>query len=268
MTSVMTITSTRGGVGKSSLCLELAVFLCNKGKVLLIDADFYSPSLFTEINARTSQQILEPDGYFRDILRDFCSVSDACIEVLPTLHLIFSDPHVNLWELSKDIGTKCFWIDDDPSKPSPAEAGLTNLRNYVQKHLYDYVIFDTMAGFGYPVVYLSYISTRPVFISRPSIPQVTEAIGFINLIGTSNRPVQLIWGNVPSAGKFMSETRQKLENQIQANCGDRFRILGFIPRDPEFEQTALLGNLTLFAGKSRSQYHLKVQEVAQKFLIF
>ncbi|MFX0090477.1 MAG: MinD/ParA family protein [Candidatus Hodarchaeota archaeon] len=266
MTSVITISSIRGGVGKSSLALELALHLTTKGKVLLIDTDFYAPTLFHEINSRQNEQLEKPKAYFRDVLRDICSVEESCVRVSSTLEVIFSDPRVNLWELSKDVGTKNFWIDDDPTKASPTEIGLAKLKEFVEKHSFEFLIFDTMAGLAYPVVFFCYISNHPIFLARPSLPQIKDVIGFINLIGNKDRPMNFIWSNVPNTNDYMREIRKKLENVVGEKCGDRAKSLGFIPRDPKFEEHALLGTLTMIPGKLNSSYNKNLVNIGQKLI--
>ena len=61
MVVVISVSSIRGGVGKSSLSLELSLTLSTKGKVLLIDTDFYAPTLFNEVTSRAKGKIL-PSG--------------------------------------------------------------------------------------------------------------------------------------------------------------------------------------------------------------
>lgn len=264
MSTIITVSSIRGGVGKSSLSIELALYLSLKGKVLLIDTDFYAPTLLHEIKARKAKDIIKPSAYFRDVLRGFCSVDEVVVDILPAFHLIFSDPNVNLWELSTDVGTKTFWIEDDPDKPSQTELGLAKLKEYVKAHNYEYVLFDSMAGLAYPVVFFSYLSDKPLFLARPSLPQIKDIIGFVNLIGTVERPVNVIWSNVPNIDEYMQSTRDKLNKEIEKNCGKKFNSLSIIPRDPKFEENALKGTLSLIPGKLNSIYFEYIQQIAEK----
>lgn len=266
MSSVITISSIRGGVGKSSLSLEMTKLLSTKGKVLLIDTDFYGPTQFHEINSRSKKPIEKPEGFFRDNLKGMCPYEKSIVDISDNLKVIFSDPNVNLWELSTDVGSRNFWIDENPDKRSPAETGLDQLRTFVKDRSYDYIVFDTMAGFAYPVVFFSYISKTPIFLARPSLPQIDDAIGYVNILGTKERKVNVIWSNVPNTNDYMEKTRKDLNNQLKKKSQGNYRILGYIPRDPELEQGALLGTLTMVPGKKESLYHDKLGSIANDLL--
>ncbi len=255
LTIVISVSSIRGGVGKSSLSLELSLYLSTKGKVLLIDTDFYAPTIFNEINSRLKHKALSATKHFsRDVFKGLCEVKDSVVKASTNFYVMFSDPKVNLWELSTDIGTKEFWIDENPNKPSQAELGLAKIKEYTDKLSFDFIVFDSMAGMAYPVIFFSYLSTYPIFLTRASLPQVEDAVGFINLVGSAEKPINLVWSNVPNADSFLQTTRAKLNQAIQEKCGNRFRALGYIPRDPEFERAALEGNLTMIPNALNSAY--------------
>ncbi|MFW9993485.1 MAG: AAA family ATPase [Candidatus Odinarchaeota archaeon] len=263
MVSIITISSLRGGVGKTTFALELALYLSLKAKVLLLDADFYSPQLLLDVNSRKGNIPLKPKAYIRDVFRGLYSIEESCVAVSPTLHAIFSDPNVNLWELSKDVGNKNFWIEDEVSIPSQAEKGFAKLKEYVNNNLYEFLIFDTMGSLSYPMLYLNYISTHSLYLSQPSLPQLKYMVDFINLIARTNQQVSLVWSNVPIADNFMSKARQSLEEKLREKCSNKFNIIGLIPRDPEFEQNALCGELNLFPGRAATPYYEGVRKIAQ-----
>ena len=256
----------RGGVGKSSLSLELSLFLSTKGKVLLIDTDFYAPTLLNEISSRAKKETLPTKNYSRDVLKGLCEVRDATVKISSNFFVIFSDPKVNLWELNSDIGSKEFWIEDNPSTPSQAELGLARIKEYTDSLSFDYIVFDSMAGMAYPVIFFSYLSTYPIFLSRASLPQIDDVISFINLIGSSEKPINLIWSNVPNADSYLDSTRSKLNQVIREKCDNRFKPLGFIPRDPEFERAALEGTLSTTPGALNSIYYRKLSELINNMI--
>jgi len=263
---VISISSIRGGVGKSSLSLELSLTLSTKGKVLLIDTDFYAPTLFNEVTSRAKGKILPSKSFSREVLKGLCEVRDAAVKVSTNFYVMFSDPKVNLWELNTDIGTKDFWIEDNPNKPSQAELGLAKIKEYTENLSFDYIVFDSMAGMAYPVIFFSYLSTYPIFLARASIPQVDDVIGFVNLVGSSEKPINLIWSNVPNIDSYLQGTREKLTQIIGEKCGDRFNSLGYIPRDPEFEKAALEGLLTTVPNALNSAYYKQLSVIINNMI--
>ncbi|MCF2144480.1 MAG: AAA family ATPase [Candidatus Heimdallarchaeota archaeon] len=266
MPTVISISSIRGGVGKSSLSLELSLGFSTKGKVLLIDTDFYAPTLFNEINARLKGRELRPRNFSRDVLRGLCEVQTAVMKVASNFYVMFSDPKVNLWELSTDIGSRDFWIEDDPKKPSKAEMGLALIKEFSKEQMFDYIIFDSMAGMAYPVIFFSYLSTYPIFLSRASLPQIEDVISFVNLIGQPEKPINLIWSNVPNVDSYLQTTREKLNQIISSRCGGRFKPLGFIPRDPQFEKNSLEGNLTTIPFAANTPYYQQLNTIINSLI--
>jgi hypothetical protein len=123
-----------------------------------------------------------------------------------------------------------------------------------------------MAGMSYPVIFFSYLSNYPIFLARPSLPQINDVINFINLIGTPDKPLNLIWSNVPNTKSYMAPTREKLERQLSNECDDRYNLLGYIPRDPEFEKGTLEGSLTLIPGALNSIYYKQLIEILNSIL--
>jgi hypothetical protein len=124
-----------------------------------------------------------------------------------------------------------------------------------------------MAGYEYPVIYLNYICNFPILLSRPSIPQKNDILAFGNLLRKSDRPIHLIWSNVPNTNDYMISTLKQLENEINEVFSDTFKVIGVIPRDPKFEEISLLGEKTIIPGSIISPYFTEVKKIAEKYII-
>ncbi|SDF52619.1 septum site-determining protein MinD [Methanolobus vulcani] len=140
MTLTLAIHSSKGGTGKTSIAMNLAVAFASAGKnTCLIDLDLRGPSLCS---------MFEPKSHFwiNDFLSGKCSIKDTLTDVkgeMDTkahLYLSFSNPDIR--EI-RDLVSK-----DRDWQASALKALMNGKRELSEKDL-DVIIFDTSPGVEY-----------------------------------------------------------------------------------------------------------------------
>lgn len=168
MSKVISIVSTKGGVGKTTLSANLGAFLADQGyKTLLIDADV-QPSL-SQWHLITNKA----EHGLRYLFTDpTVTPEDVVSAIEPNLDIIISDDQRD--ELRK-------WAQETPD-------GRFRLRRLLQdrfNHYYDFIIIDTQGAVG-PLQEASIIASD--IILSPVVPDKLSASEFIhNTISMLNR---------------------------------------------------------------------------------
>ncbi len=157
MSHVLTISSEKGGVGKSTLALNLGATLADRGlRVLMIDLDAQAAGL-------TDMFGVHPDGWdlYGAIRRNLpLPIIAAPLEHYPTLDLVAGGPELH------DLGPLL------TRQPNPALALKTHLETHPVSH--DLIILDTPPSLG-PVQLAAMAAASWVLI--PSPPDHPSALG-------------------------------------------------------------------------------------------
>ncbi len=157
-TKFLTITSGKGGVGKTNFAVNTAYILANifRKKVLLIDADVGMANIHVIMNLKNTKNI--KDFVNTGKIEDIISNKDN-IDVLPGFSGI------------EEIGE----IEDFTSAKLIQELAEISDR-------YDYVIIDTSAGIDNKVVSFVRASSRTYVITTPEPTSMTDAYALIKSI--------------------------------------------------------------------------------------
>lgn len=167
MSKVISVVSTKGGVGKTTLSANLGAFLTDQGfKTLIIDADV-QPSL-TQCYPIQKQA---EHGLRYLFTNSSVQPDDVVSEIEPNLSIVISDDQRD--ELRK-------WAQEAPD-------GRLRLRQLLQQRFnhFDYIIIDTQGAVG-PLQEASIIASD--IILSPVVPDKLSASEFIhNTISMLNR---------------------------------------------------------------------------------
>jgi len=206
---VISVTSGKGGVGKTNISINLAYALSTLGRrVYLLDADLGLANIDVLLNltpAHTLDDVLAGEKELRDIVTD----GPGNIKVLPS-----SSGVVEMAELDEDRQTRLLEklkdLDDD----------------------IDYLIIDTGAGIASNVLRFNVCADEVILVVAPEPSSMTDAYSVIKVMASryNIRSFNLLANSLesPKQGERVFEHLQKVSRdflQLELN------YLGGIPRD-------------------------------------
>lgn len=213
LSRVITITSGKGGVGKSSISVNLAIQLSRLGKkVVILDADFGLANIEIMLGIRPQYSLL-------DVMKGRKSIKEVIIQ----------GPE-NIGFISGGSGIK----------------ELTNLQadevNSLLKTMYeldqmaDVVIVDTGAGISDTVMELVMASSEVMLVTTPEPTSITDAYALLKTLNRipefSAKECQIkMIGNRISTYEEGKELYEKLSTVVDKFLNIKLQYLGTIPYD-------------------------------------
>lgn len=240
---IVTVTSGKGGVGKSTIALNLAVRLAELGnRTLIFDADENLASI--DIMMDTS-----PTLRLGNILR---GEND--------LEQVIYSPLKNLCILPGNSG-ECGY----PKMTLEQQNALLNDIAELDDR-FDYLVIDTPAGIGEKIVNLAVHSHETIIVTTPEPTAVLDAYAMIKLITLADEhvPVSLIVNNERTSGQA-KETASKLQLAVARFLNRTVSYLGSIPYDPHVA-TAILHQSPLLKEFPMSSASLSLHILAERFV--
>ncbi len=204
-TRIIAVTSGKGGVGKSTICVNLGISLSKMGlKVLLLDGDLGLA------NVNVLMGII-PDFSIYDVIRGKKKLRDVVISTSFGLDIIAGANGISqLADINQE--QRDFFIEQ-----------FEDLRNY------DIVLLDTGAGIGANVVGLALASDEVLVITTPEPTAITDAYAMIKsiVIHDPKKSIRLIVNRAPSAieAKRVSD---RLSSIILRFLNTNIETIGFV----------------------------------------
>ena len=205
ITRTITITSGKGGVGKSTLCVNLGIVLSRMGyKVLLLDGDLGLANLNVLMG-------IIPDHSIYDVVRGKKRLRDIVISTNYGLDIIAGANGIS--QLA-DIGQ------------AEREIFLEQLE---ELEGYDFLFIDTGAGIGTNVVTLALASDEILLVTTPEPTAITDAYAMIKsiVVHDPKKCVRLLINRSPSAleAKRVAERLRSISSRF---LDTTIESLGFV----------------------------------------
>ncbi|MCX7774425.1 MAG: AAA family ATPase [Clostridia bacterium] len=164
----ITVTSGKGGVGKTSFIINYAISLSKLGKkVVLLDADLGMANVDVLLKTNTRYNIV-------DVIDGQKGINEVIAEAPGGIHIIAGGSGIQkLANLS-------------PAEYNRITCGFT----YLESH-YDYVLIDTGAGLSKNVTSFIFASDEPLVVTTPEPHAITDAYSIIKVILEENRDVSM-----------------------------------------------------------------------------
>lgn len=219
---VLTVTSGKGGVGKSSVSLNLAIALSRNGKrVVVLDADFGLANVEVMLGIR-------PEYTLADLMFRGKKLQDIIAEGPENIGIISGGSGIA--ELSN-------LTRDQVANLSSRLAELDNLA--------DIILIDTGAGISDSVLELVLTSAEVLLVATPEPTSITDAYALLKTL--SKRPefvsehtdIKLVANRVRDEREGR-ELYQKLNLVVDKFLNTSLKYLGAIPQDPNIVRAVML----------------------------
>ncbi len=233
MAKLITITSGKGGVGKTTTAINLGAALNAFGKeVIILDANLTTPNVGLHFGAP-----LVPIS-LNHVLSGRAKIVDAIYEHESGIKIIPSSLSVR--ELRKIDHTK-----------------LKEVGKKLRK-MADYIIYDSAAGLGEEAIAAMEAADELVIVTNPEIPAVTDALKTSKVIEQLGKSVR---------GVIVTRVRGVKTEMPVANVREMLElpILGVVPEDDKIQEALVLKD-ALVHTRPRSKAARAYRTIAAKLI--
>ncbi|MBX4212355.1 cell division ATPase MinD [Candidatus Pacearchaeota archaeon] len=205
MTKLITITSGKGGVGKTTTAINLGAALNAFGKdVIIVDANLSTPNIGLHLGAPIVPVSLN------HVLLGKAKISDAIYEhesgtkIVPSSLSVKELRRLNHGRL-KDVGKKL-------------------------RKMADYIIYDSAAGLGEEALAAIEAADEAIIVTNPEIPAVTDALKASKVIEELGKPIR---------GVIVTRVRNVKTEMPISNVRDMLELplLGVVPEDSNVQKS-------------------------------
>jgi flagellar biosynthesis protein FlhG len=239
---VISVSSGKGGVGKSNLTLSLALALTSlKRKVLIWDADLGLANTDVLLGMRVKHTI-------HDWLKGERSLAEIILEVpggisiLPAASGILELSDISQEEKSRLIADFDSWKGD-----------------------LDFLLIDTAAGIGQNVIFFNLVAPEHIVVITNEPTSITDAYALIKALATKYK--QNNFYILPNMVGDLKEAKGvfKLVSDVAGNYlpGVSLDLLGFVPRDDAVPD-AVKRQTPFFTLYPQAEASRKISEVARR----
>lgn len=208
-TRVLSVTSGKGGVGKTTTSINLGLALLQGGfRVLILDADLG----LANVNVMLGFQPLKT---IDDVLEGKASIEDVIVKHKSGLDIIPATS--GIYEVTN--------LSDD--KKASLLASIHNLNR-----MYDYLIVDTSAGIGSNVLYFNNAAERVLVVIDAEPTSITDAYALIKVMCKTSkvREFDIVVNRAP-LGSDGREIFKKLLQVTNRFLDARLNFVGVIQND-------------------------------------
>ena len=239
---VFAVTSGKGGVGKTSIAVNLGITLAGAGmRVLLIDADvgLANVDLMTGVTAAHS---------IEDVLSGDASIFDALVD---------GPMNLTILPASSGMGT----IQEPGDNIDNFKKELLKLEN-----AFDIIFIDTGAGISANVVDFVFMADEVVVIMTPEPTAFADAYAMVKLVSMKRPDLDVgILINMVQSENEAEKIYGKFNEIVRRFLGKEIHFRGSVARDKAVGEAVMRQvPLALYAGKSPSMR--SIQKVARNVI--
>ncbi len=203
------ITSGKGGVGKTSLTVNLAFALAEKGaRVLIVDGDLGLANVDVLLGLSVKRTI-------RDVL-------DSGVDPLESV--IYLEPNLGVLPASSGVPEMVTLGPEDQGR-------LGNVLTTISSH-FDYVLMDTAAGIGPSVLWFNSFVNHNIIVLSPDPASLTDSYALIKILSRDhNRKNFHLVINLANSDREGLQTYETLEKVAKKFLNLDLQYLGTVPDD-------------------------------------
>lgn len=231
MSRLITITSGKGGVGKTTTAINLAAALNSFGKdVILVDANLSTPNIGLHLGAPIVPVSLNHVLLGKAKITDSIYAHESGTKIIPSSLSINELKRVNSKKLN-DVGKKL-------------------------RKMADIVIYDSAAGLGVEAMAAIEAADDLIIVTNPEMPAVTDALKTAKLIEQSGKK---------ALGVIITRVSGSRTEMPIPNIAEMLElpVLGVIPEDKKF-QAALVMKDALLHTHPKAKAAREYRKIAAK----
>lgn len=227
-TKTISVTSGKGGVGKTTLVCNLAATLAARGeRVLILDGDLGMANVDIMFGVRAMHSIHDVFTGQRALSEVMVSVGDN-ISMIPGGSGIYGMSQLDMYQ----------------------RQALLDQVSELDQH-FDYMLIDTAPGIDDNVLYLNTAAQEILVVVSPDPASITDAYALMKVLTMRHRETR--FSIVPNAVKDEAEAMAVFRRLSEV--AERFLCVsldfrGFVPNDPNLRQATKMQQLVVQAAPS------------------
>ncbi len=240
VTKTISLTSGKGGVGKSTIAANLALHLTKLGnRVLMLDGDFGMANLdiMFGVNTRDSiESVLLGQKELKDVI---CNVGEN-IDLIPGGSGVYSLNRMSMFQ-------KRFLMDQ-----------VSKLEG-----VYDYMLIDTAPGIDDDVLYLNSAANEVSIILTPDPSSVLDSYALIKVLNQKYKEVNFsIITNLVKDKNESIRLFRAISDMAEEKLCVHLKYLGYIPTDTNL-RNAVKSRQLVSLSNPRSPSSFAIKNLAQ-----